>query len=98
AVGHPAETVGTWKAKPDDKATFQMVLNKDGTFNWTVNASGEMHSFSGTYVIEGDKLVLNRANDGQKLVGKLTWNGDAGFNFKLNDTPKEDPGLNFRKG
>ena len=93
-----ADTLGAWTANPDPEASFKMELRDDGTFTWTFSAGSEKHSFTGTYTLNGDRLTLSRSGDGEKLVGKVTWKGEKSFNFKLDNSPPEDTGLDFTKG
>jgi len=86
--------VGTWTANLPNKATVQLNLQADGSFNWTANLNGKTSQFSGNYSFDGDKLTLTRA-DGQKLSGQMLNTGANNFTFKLDGS--KDNGLTFAR-
>ena len=77
--------------------TIEATLKADKRFTWKFTEGGQSKSFSGTYTVQGDNLVLTRDEDGQKMDGTVTMNGDKGFKFRLRNTDPNDPGLEFAK-
>jgi tetratricopeptide (TPR) repeat protein len=93
----PKALVGTWKATPVPEVTIEARLEPDGHFVWTTAAQGgQSQSFTGTYTVQKDAMILTRT-DGEKMDGTVTLKGTNGFNFKLKNTPPQDPGLQFAK-
>jgi hypothetical protein len=92
----PKSLVGTWKATPVPEVTIEARLEPDGHFSWTVTHGGQSQSFTGTYTVQNNGLVLTRA-DGEKMDGIATLKGTNGLNFKLKNSPQQDPGLQFSK-
>ncbi len=88
---------GTWKSSPAPGVTIEATLKADKHFTWKFTEGGQSKSFSGTYTVQGDNLVLTRDEDGQKMDGTVTMNGDKGFKFRLRNTDPNDPGLEFSK-
>lgn len=75
---------GSWTASLPNAARVQLVLQADGNFSWTaINKDGQSSIFQGSYVIENGSLSLTRSNDGQRLNGSMTLNGENTFTFKL---------------
>jgi tetratricopeptide (TPR) repeat protein len=88
---------GSWKSSPAPGVTIEATLQPDKHFNWKFTEGGQNKSFSGTYTLQGDNLVLTRDEDGQKMDGTVTMSGDKGFRFRLRNTDPNDPGLEFSK-
>ena len=88
---------GTWKSSPAPGVTIEATLQPDKHFSWKFTEGGQTKSFTGTYTQQGDSLVLTRDEDGQKMDGTVTMNGDKGFRFRLRNTDPNDPGLDFSK-
>jgi Tetratricopeptide repeat len=92
-----ASLSGSWKSNPAPGVTIEATLQPDKHFTWKFTEGGQTKSFTGTYTQQGDSLVLTRDEDGQKMDGTVTMNGDKGFRFRLRNTDPNDPGLNFAK-
>jgi thioredoxin-like negative regulator of GroEL len=88
---------GSWKSSPAPGVTIEATLQPDKHFTWKFTEGGQTKSFSGTYTLQGDNLVLTRDEDGQKMDGTVAMNGDKGFRFRLRNTDPQDPGLDFSK-
>ena len=88
---------GAWKSSPAPGVTIEATLQPDKHFTWKFTEGGQTKSFTGTYTVQGDNLVLTRDEDGQKMDGTVTMNGDKGFRFRLRNTDPQDPGLDFTK-
>jgi hypothetical protein len=87
---------GTWKASPGPDASIGFTRNPDGTFTWDVTNKGQSKPIKGESSYQNGILTLTQA-DGPPLVGKVTWQGQDKFNFKLLGNGPEDPGLTFSK-
>ena len=88
--------VGTWQAGPVAGFIIEATFQPDGHFAWKASHGEHSETFTGTYAVEGNSLVLTRT-DGQKMDGVITMQGANGFNFHSKVTPAADPGLNFSK-
>jgi tetratricopeptide (TPR) repeat protein len=95
--GNAAALSGSWKSSPAPGVTIEATLKPDKHFTWKFTEGGQTKSFTGTYTQQGDNLVLTRDEDGQKMDGTVTMNGDKGFRFRLRNTDPNDPGLDFAK-
>ena len=84
--------VGNWVANLPNGAKVRLVLEAQGSFQWTVINGDKTNSFQGTYNVDSGSLTLIRSTDSQKLAGSLT-RKDNGFNFKLGG--EKDAGLDF---
>jgi tetratricopeptide (TPR) repeat protein len=92
----PAYVVGSWKAAGPTGSPIGMRLGNDKTFEWTFTQQDKPQSFSGTYTLAGNVLVLQAAGPGS-LVGQITPQSDNQMNFKLMGNNPADPGLNFQR-
>jgi hypothetical protein len=77
--------------------TVEASFQPDKHFTWKFNEGGQNTTFSGTYVQQGNDLVLTRDQDGQKMEGTLTMNDKGGFKFRLKNADPSDLGLEFSK-
>ena len=87
---------GTFTSSPAPDVKIELTLQPDKNFSWKFTQGGQAQSFDGTYVREGDSLVLTR-KDGEKMDGTLKMRGDNSFQFRLKNTDPNDPGLEFGK-
>lgn len=92
----PAIT-GSWKASPAPGVNIEATLQPDKHFTWKFTENGQNAQFTGTYVQQGDELILTRDQDGQKMDGVVTMNPNGGFRFRLKNTDPGDVGLEFNK-
>jgi tetratricopeptide (TPR) repeat protein len=90
--GDETDLVGTWVAKRENGAEFQVSLQDNGQFVWNANDN----KISGQYELNGQTLVLDGGKN-ESLVGHLTSEGRDRFHFKLLGSPAEDPGLEFER-
>jgi hypothetical protein len=88
--------IGTWHANPVPGFVIEATLQPDGHFSWKASQGEHSETFTGTYAVKGNSLVLTRT-DGQKMDGIITMKGEEGFNFRSKVTRREDPGLDFSK-
>jgi hypothetical protein len=92
----PAALVGTWHAQRDDGSKFDLTLNADNTFNWTVHQQGNDQTMNGTFGVERDLLALESPQAGGMVAHVAQ--ADAGhFTFKLLGAPQADQGLTFAR-
>jgi len=92
----PPKYVGSWKSAGENDTNFQLTLGADGRFEWAYTVDDKTTKFDGTYTFGNGLLTLVR-QEGPALVGRLKWNEDGSFNFKMVDGGPEDPGLTFKK-
>ena len=74
-----------------------MNLTDDGTFTWTVDTKGKTHELTGTWSLANDVLTLAQSGEGGALVGRVTWQADDRWDFRVIGTGAEDPGLAFTR-
>jgi tetratricopeptide (TPR) repeat protein len=86
---------GIFKASPEKDVNFKLELRTDGKFTWSIDNPKTQDEFSGTFQIENNTITLIRDKDGEKMIAILTPDG-KGFNFKMQNSPMNDPGLNFQ--
>ncbi len=87
---------GTWTSHPVPGVTISTTFQPDGNFIWKFTRGNNVQTFSGTYVDQGDSLVLTR-QDGQKMDGSVTMRDKNDFRFSLKNGSPNDPGLEFSK-
>lgn len=89
------EFIGSFTASPAEGVTFKLDLKEDGSFVWGIENPEGQNEFAGTFEIEGSVITLTRENDGEKMIAIITPQGE-GFNFKMQNGPDDDTGLNFQ--
>src|SRR5262249_50746412 len=92
----PNEVVGDWSAAGQG-SSYSMNLAKDGTFKWAFTKGARKQEAKGVYTIEGNVLAME-PDSGGVLLAELTAKGQDQLQFKMVGGPKDDPGLNFRRG
>ena len=92
----PQSLGGTWTSRPVPGVTISTTFQPDGHFIWKFTQGDKVQAFSGTYVDQGDNLVLTR-EDGQKMDGLVTMRAKSDFHFALTNGNANDPGLEFSK-
>jgi tetratricopeptide (TPR) repeat protein len=91
-----ASLTGQWKAVRADGATIALSLTADHQYTWTYAQQGKPQTFSGTYTLADNLLILKQGNN-PMMVGQVSMLPNNQFNFRLaGDTPT-DPGLTFGK-
>ena len=91
-----AALVGNWKASRPDGANISLNLTKDGNYTWQFAQKNKPQTFSGTYSVADNLLILKQGNN-PMMVGQVTLLADNRFNFKLPGDNPNDPGLTFAK-
>jgi hypothetical protein len=92
----PEDLVGTWSASPAKDTVIALTIAKDGSFTWKVREKGKARQFGGESTFGNNLLTLAQA-DGNALVGKVTWQDENRFQFKVVGGGPEDPGLSFSR-
>ncbi len=88
--------VGNWSATLGNGANVRLVLQADGSFNWSAtNKSGNASTFQGSYSVANGSLTLTRAGDSQRLAGSMTTSGNNAFSFQLSGN--NAAGINFTR-
>jgi tetratricopeptide (TPR) repeat protein len=85
---------GSWAAHPTGDSAIDLRVGDDGTFNWKVTAKGKPRELRGKWSLAGDLLTL-AAEQGGALVGRVTWQADNQWSFRVIGAGPEDQGLNF---
>jgi tetratricopeptide (TPR) repeat protein len=93
----PDRVVGNWTATGAGSSNYSMALNKDGTFTWGFRKGSRKDESKGVYTIEGNVLAME-PDAGGVLLAELTAKGSDSLQFKMVGGPKNDPGLEFRRG
>jgi hypothetical protein len=93
----PDNVVGPWTAAGPGSAKYSMTLNKDGTFTWAFNRGARKQEVKGVYTVEGNVLAME-PDTGGVLLAELTASGQDSLHFKMVGGPKDDAGLEFRRG
>ena len=86
---------GNWTAHPAGDTTIGLRLGDDGTFTWTVTAKGKPRQLTGKWSLADDLLTLAQEGDGGALVGRVAWQADDKWSFRVIGTGPEDQGLLF---
>jgi tetratricopeptide (TPR) repeat protein len=93
----PENVVGTWTAAGPKSAGYSMTLGKDGAFTWSYQRGARKQEAKGVYTVEGNVLAME-PDTGGVLLAELTAKAPDGLHFKMVGGPKDDPGLDFRRG
>ena len=97
AAAKPGKLPGNWTARPTNDTTIRLNLADDGAFTWTVDSKGKTQELKGKWSLADDLLTLAQSGQGAALVGRVTWQADARWNFRVIGAGPEDPGLLFRR-
>jgi hypothetical protein len=74
-----------------------MTLRKDGTFSWAFQKGARKQEAKGVYTVEGNVLAME-PDTGGVMLAEVSIKGPDGLHFKMIGGPKDDPGLDFRRG
>ena len=91
----PANLVGNWTARPAGDTTIDLHLGDDETFTWKVTAKGKPRQLTGKWSLTNNLLTLAQEGDGGALVGRVAWQADDKWSFRVIGTGPEDQGLLF---
>ena len=93
----PGKLPGNWAARPTNDTTIRLNVADDGTFTWTVDSKGKPQELTGKWSLADDLLTLAQSGQGGALVGRVAWQADDRWNFRVIGTGPEDPGLSFTR-
>jgi tetratricopeptide (TPR) repeat protein len=91
----PGKLPGHWTARPTNDTIIQLDLTDDGSFTWAVDSKGKVQRLTGKWSLADDMLTLAQSGQGGALVGRVTWQADDKWGFRVIGTGAEDPGLAF---
>lgn len=89
----PEQLEGQWNAARG-ASHFELILNKDGTFVWTLVDQGKKQSVTGVFAVDQSTLAL-QPDSGGTMLAKITVTDPTHMNFLMVGGEPNDPGLNF---
>src|SRR5581483_7163151 len=92
----PESVVGNWKATGKGKASYSMVLNKDGSFTWGFTNGGRKQEVKGVQTLE-DNVLAMEPDSGGVMLAELTLKDSDKLHFKMIGGSSDDSGLEFRR-
>jgi hypothetical protein len=92
-----SDLLGEWTARPTDDTTIRLKIADEGTFTWTVDAKGKAQRLAGKWSLGDDMLTLADSGRGGVLVGRVNWQPQDRWGFRLLGTGAEEPGLTFTR-
>jgi tetratricopeptide (TPR) repeat protein len=102
AIPSPAaerNLAGTWTAEPGSGTSIALSFPDARRFVWKVTRQGKSEEFQGDRTYGNGILTLAQGGqaNGPPMVGRVSWQDDTHFTFKLMGGPPGDPGLTFSK-
>jgi hypothetical protein len=94
--GKTYDLSGTWSASPSKDVDIKLTVEKDGPFTWKVIDKGKPREIRGRSAYGNDLLTLD-GNQGQPIVGRVTWQDVNHFTFQAAGGGTLDPGLKFSR-
>ncbi len=91
----PGKLPGSWTARPTNDTSIQLIIGDDGAFTWTVDSKGKVQKLAGQWSLANDVLTLAQSGTGGALVGRIAWQAQDRWNFRVIGPGAEDPGLAF---
>jgi tetratricopeptide (TPR) repeat protein len=91
----PGKLPGSWTARPTSDTTIRLTVGDDGAFTWTVDSKGKVQQHAGQWSLANDVLTLAQSGQGGALVGRVAWQAQDRWNFRVIGSGPEDPGLTF---
>jgi tetratricopeptide (TPR) repeat protein len=92
----PGKFEGTWSSRPDQDTTITLEFPGEGKFNWKVDQKGHNRQLQGI-MTAGNGLLTLAPDQGQPMVGNVTWRDESHFTFKVPGVGPDDPGLSFAR-
>jgi hypothetical protein len=86
---------GDWTARPAKDTTIRLNVAEDGAFTWTVDSKGKVQRLTGDWSLADNMLTLAQSSQGGALVGRVTWQADDKWVFRVLGAAADDPGLAF---
>jgi tetratricopeptide (TPR) repeat protein len=93
----PGVLTGNWTAHPAQDTTIELRIGDDKTFTWTVNAKGKTRPITGNWSLADDVLTLAQEGQGSAMVGRVAWQADNRWSFRVIGSGPDDPGLAFSR-
>jgi tetratricopeptide (TPR) repeat protein len=91
----PGKLPGQWTARPTNDTVIRLNVSDDGAFTWTVDAKGKVQKLAGKWSLADDLLTLAQSGQGGALVGRVSWQAENRWGFRVIGAGPEDPGLSF---
>ena len=91
----PGNLAGNWTAHPAGDTTIDLRIGDDETFTWKVTAKGKPRQLAGKWSLTNNLLTLAQEGDAGALVGRVSWQADDKWSFRVIGTGAEDQGLLF---
>jgi tetratricopeptide (TPR) repeat protein len=93
------QLVGDWTAQPSQDTTIALSFLDNNRFVWKVTRQGKPQQFQGDRTYGSGILTLAPTGDEAQppMVGRVIWQDDNHFTFKIFGGPPDDPGLAFAK-
>src|SRR5262249_43210567 len=91
---------GNGNARPAADTSIDLRIGDDGSFNWKVTAKGKPKELTGKYSLADDLLTLAQGGEGGSggaLVGRVAWQADNKWSFRVLGAGPEDQGLVFTR-
>ncbi len=99
--GKEGQLTGEWTAHPAQAqdSTITLTFTEGNHFVWKVTRQGKTQQFQGDRTYGNGILTLAQSGEQAQppLVGRITWQDENHFNFKLIPGEPGDPGLSFAK-
>ena len=95
ASAKPGNLAGNWNAHPAGDTTIDLRIGDDQNFTWNVTAKGKPRQLTGKWSLTDNLLTLAQEGDAGALVGRVSWQADDKWTFRVIGTGAEDPGLLF---
>jgi tetratricopeptide (TPR) repeat protein len=91
---------GDWTAEPGQDMSIRLSFPEGNQFVWQVTRQGKTQEIRGDRTYGNGLLTLAQTGDQAQqppMVGRVTWQDENHFTFKVIGGPPNDPGLNFTK-
>ena len=91
---------GNWTAEPGQDTSIRLSFEGGNQFVWQVTRQGKTQEIRGDRTYGNGLLTLAQTGDQaqqQPMVGRITWQDENHFTFKVIGGPPNDPGLTFTK-
>ena len=86
---------GNWTAHPAPDTTIALRIGDDETFTWQVTVKGKPRQLTGKWSLTDNLLTLAQEGDAGALVGRVSWQADGKWSFRVIGTGADDQGLLF---
>jgi hypothetical protein len=93
----PGSLAGDWTAHAAGGTVINLHNGNDETFIWKVTDKGKPRQLTGKWSLTNNLLTLAQEGDAGALVGRVSWQGDDKWNFRVIGAGADDPGLIFTR-